>query len=131
MYIELDALRDMETHMLSGKIIDPTVSPKVLGLLAELGCANAIAYLKDRNASGEWRTHWTPIPTQSIAFRWLRMEYNININIDYHPGPKLYFATVFYKDKRIQCNEASSDFYETCLDNALEYCLEHLKSKNL
>lgn len=99
----------------------------LIALLAEKGFANAVVYMRTLSEmQGIWRTAGINSEsdkiTHEIAFKFFEKQ-DIHININYHPGSKLYFANAIFENEMYQIPRATSDSRNLCEEEAMTYCL--------
>ena len=72
---------------------------------------------------------YIPAPTQSMAMKWLRKEYNIHIEPRYFPMPNIYRYVIIHSPFTIENIDSHPQYfnsYEEAVEAAIKYCLENL-----
>ena len=78
-----------------------------------------------------WEEHWCSAPTHQMAMKWLREEFDLNIEIDTiglkDRGTLRWRSTIYNLNNQLECYyDENCSSYEEAVEVALKYVLENL-----
>ena len=86
--------------------------------------------VSDINNEGCETWWWKCItPTQQMAMKWLRLNYNIHIEPRYFPMPNIYRYVIIHSPVTIENIDSHPQYFNTneeACEAAIKYCLENL-----